>query len=225
MSFKIALDGPSGAGKSTLAKIIARRLNIVYVDTGAMYRTVGLYVRRHEVSPTDAEAVTALLPDIRLDIRFENGAQRILLCGETVGEEIRTPEISMYASHVSAIPAVRSFLLDTQRSIARTQSVIMDGRDIGTVIFPDAEVKIFLIASAEARAKRRTAELLEKGIDAKYETVLAEMLERDKNDRERAVAPAVAAADAVILDNSELDLEGTAEAALAIIRERISAAE
>lgn len=223
MPFKIALDGPSGAGKSTLAKQIAKQLNIVYVDTGAMYRTVGLFVRQRNVSPTDSAAVIALLPEIRLDIRFEEDAQRIYLCGEAVGEEIRTPEISMYASHVSAIPEVRAFLLEAQRSIARTQSVIMDGRDIGTVIFPDAEVKIFLTASAEARARRRTAELLEKGITTTYEEVLADMLTRDKNDRERAVAPAVAAEDAVLLDNSELDLDGTVLAAVAIIRARLSA--
>lgn len=224
MSYKIALDGPSGAGKSSLAKLIARALGIVYVDTGAMYRTVGLFVTRRGVDPSDAEGVAALLPEIRLSIVFENGEQHILLCGEDVGALIRTPEISMAASRVSAIPAVRAFLLDTQRDLAKTSSVIMDGRDIGTVIFPDAEVKIFLTASAEARARRRTLELAEKGIATTYEEVLRDIVERDKNDREREIAPAVAAADAVILDNSELDLDGTVEAAIRIIRARVAEA-
>lgn len=221
MFYKIALDGPSGAGKSSLAKLIAKRLGIVYVDTGAMYRSIGLFVSRRGVDPTDAAAVEALLPEIRLAVRFENGEQHIYLCGEDVGDRIRTPEISLYASRVSAIPAVRAFLLDTQRNIAKTTSVIMDGRDIGTVIFPDAEVKIFLTASLEARAQRRTAELAEKGIEASYEDVLRDMRERDKNDSERAVAPAVAAADAVLLDNSLLDLEGTVAEAVRIIENKL----
>ncbi len=224
MFYKIALDGPSGAGKSSLAKKIAGELGIVYVDTGAMYRTVGLYVLRKGVKPADEDAVSALLPEVRLSVRFEGGEQHIFLADEDVGGLIRTPEISMAASRVSAIPAVREFLLNTQRSIAKTASVIMDGRDIGTVIFPDAEVKIFLTASAEARAKRRTLELAEKGVATTYEEVLRDMIERDKNDREREVAPAVAAADAVLLDNSELDLDGTVKEALRIIRERIAEA-
>lgn len=224
MSYKIALDGPSGAGKSSLAKLIAKKLGIVYVDTGAMYRTIGLYVTRRGVSPSDADAVAALLCDVRLSIVFENGEQHILLGDEDVGGLIRTPEISMAASRVSAIPAVRSFLLDTQRDLAKTSSVIMDGRDIGTVIFPDAEVKIFLTASAEARARRRAAELAEKGVATTYEEVLRDIVERDKNDREREIAPAVAAPDAVILDNSELDLAGTVDAAVRIIRSRIAEA-
>lgn len=221
MSYKIALDGPSGAGKSTLAKLIAKELGIVYVDTGAMYRTIGLYVRQHGILPEDKEKICSLLPDIRLDIAFTDGKQQIFLCGKAIGDEIRTPEISTYASKVSAIPEVRAFLLDTQRSLAATHSVIMDGRDIGTVIFPDAEVKIFLTASEEARARRRTAELAEKGIAADYETVLRDMKERDRADRERTVAPAVAAADAVLLDNSDLDLDGTVKEALRLIRNKI----
>lgn len=221
MNYKIALDGPSGAGKSSLAKRIAKTLGIVYVDTGAMYRTIGLYMTRAGVSLDDEEAVCRLLPNIKLAIRFESGDQHVLLDGEDVGGLIRTPEISMAASRVSAIPAVREFLLDTQRDMAKENSVIMDGRDIGTVIFPDAEVKIFLVASAEARARRRTAELAEKGIAATYEDVLADIIKRDKNDSEREIAPAVAAADAVVLDNSLLDLDGTVAEALRIIRERI----
>lgn len=213
----IAIDGPSGAGKSSLAKAIAKRLGIIYVDTGALYRTIGLYVREHGVDPHDEAGVTALLPEIDLSLRFENGAQRIYLCGKDVGDTIRTPEMSLYASAVSAIGTVRAFLLETQRKVARESSVVMDGRDIGTVILPDAECKIFLTASSEARARRRTAELSEKGLKVTYEEVLADMLLRDRNDSTRALAPAVPAKDAVMLDNSELTEEETLAAALAII--------
>ncbi len=216
----IAIDGPSGAGKSSLAKALAKRLSVIYVDTGALYRAIGLFVRRRETDPKDAEAVTALLPEISLSLAFRDGSQHVYLCGEDVGELIRTPEISMYASAVSAIPAVRAFLLDTQRSLAKENSVIMDGRDIGTVILPNAEAKIFLTASNTARAKRRVLELKAKGIETTYEEVLADMNERDKNDASRAVAPAVPAADAVILDNSDMSEEETIETALRIIREK-----
>lgn len=214
---KIALDGPSGAGKSSLARAIAKKMHIVYVDTGALYRSIGLFTRNAGVDPKDAAAVETLLPEITLEMKFENGEQHIYLCGEDVGDRIRTPEISMYASAVSAIPAVRAFLLDTQRSIAEKTDVIMDGRDIGTVILPDAEVKIFLTASPEARAKRRTLELEAKGITTTYEEVLADMQERDQNDSTRKTAPAIPAADAVFLDNSDMTAEETVEAALKII--------
>ena len=217
---KIALDGPSGAGKSSLAKAIAREMHIVYVDTGALYRSIGLFVRGRGVDPKDAEAVVACLPDIKLDMVFENGEQHIYLCGEDVGNRIRTPEISMYASAVSAIPAVRAFLLETQRSIARKTDVIMDGRDIGTVILPDAEVKIFLTASPEARAKRRLLELQAKGDPITYEELLAQMRERDENDSTRKTAPAIPAEDAVFLDNSDLTAEETVAAALRIILQK-----
>ncbi len=223
MIYKIALDGPSGAGKSTMAKQTAQKLGILYVDTGAMYRTVGLYMKNHGIEKDDENAVTAALSSVHLDIRFENGEQHIYLDGEDVGNRIRTPEISMYASRVSAIPAVRAFLLDAQRSLAQKTSVIMDGRDIGTVIFPDADVKIFLTASAEARAMRRVRELEEKGMPTSYEEVLRDMIERDKNDRERTIAPAVAAEDAVILDNSELSAEETLCAILKIIQDKLAA--
>ena len=169
---QIAIDGPSGAGKSTVAKSVARELGIIYVDTGALYRTIGYFVRSRNVDPKDPEGVAALLPEISVELKYENGRQIVCLNGEDLGDRIRTPEMSMYASAVSAIPAVRTFLLETQRKIARENSVIMDGRDIGTVIFPDAEVKIFLTASAEARAKRRTAELLEKGIQTDRKSVV-----------------------------------------------------
>ena len=159
---KIAIDGPGGAGKSTVAKAVAAKLGIVYVDTGALYRTIGYYVRSKNIDPKDAEAVTAILPEIKIEVKYEGGAQRVYLNGEDLGDAIRTPEMSMYASAVSAIGPVRSFLLDTQRDIARKNSVIMDGRDIGTIILPDAEVKIFMTASPECRAERRYKELCQR---------------------------------------------------------------
>lgn len=216
--YQIAIDGPSGAGKSTLAKILAAKLGFVYVDTGALYRSIGLYMEMNGIDPKDADAVVAALSKITLALEYHDGSQIVLLNGENVGDRIRTPQISMYASAVSAIPAVRTFLLDTQRDIAAKNNVIMDGRDIGTVILPNADVKIFLVSSFETRARRRVKELLEKGIEASYEEVLADMIARDKNDSSRAVAPLVPAEDAVHLDNSSLTLEGTVDAALAIIR-------
>ena len=214
---QIAIDGPSGAGKSSIAKAVAAALGIVYVDTGALYRTVGYYVRSQGVTREDKAGIVACLPAIHIEVRYENGAQHVYLNGEDLGDKIREPEISMYASAVSAVPAVRDFLLDTQRDIAAKNSVIMDGRDIGTVILPNADVKIFMTASVQARAKRRTLELAAKGIEAKYEDVLREMEERDANDRDREVAPAVAAPDAILLDNSDLTVEGTVQAVLDII--------
>lgn len=215
---RIAIDGPGGAGKSSLAKAVAKQLGIIYVDTGALYRTIGVFMLNNNVEPNDAEAVTSLLPSINLEMKFENGQQIILLNGNPVGEEIRTPEASMAASAVSAIASVRSFLLMTQRNIAENNSVIMDGRDIGTVILPRAEVKIFLTASPEARAKRRFAELTAKGIETTYEQVYADMVERDKNDSTRAIAPCVQAEDAVLLDNSELTAEQTVAEVIKIVK-------
>ena len=217
---QIAIDGPSGAGKSSVAKAVAARLGIVYVDTGALYRTVGYYVRSRGVSRTDTDGIVACLPQTSIEVRYENGAQYVYLNGEDLGDRIREPEISMYASAVSAIPAVRAFLLDTQRDIAAKNSVIMDGRDIGTVILPHADVKIFMTASDEARAERRTLELKAKGMDVRFEDVLREMRERDDNDRNREVAPAVAADDAVLLDNSGMTVEESADAVLALVREK-----
>lgn len=217
---RIAIDGPSGSGKSTVAKAVAARLGIVYVDTGALYRSIGYYVRSKDKDPKDAEAVSALLPEIELDVRYENGTQCVYLNGENLGDKIRTPEMSMYASAVSAIPQVREFLLGTQKSIAEKNSVIMDGRDIGTVILPDADVKIFMTASDEARAKRRTDELISKGTNVRYEDVLADMKERDKNDRNRAIAPAVPAPDAVIFDNSGFTPEESTEYVLKLIEKK-----
>ena len=219
---KIAIDGPGGAGKSTVAKAVAKELGIVYVDTGALYRTIGYYVRQKGIDPHDRVRVPAVLCEISIEVKYENGTQRVYLNGEDLGERIRTPEMSMYASAVSAIPEVRAFLLDTQRDIAKKNSVIMDGRDIGTVILPDAEVKIFMTASAECRAHRRYKELCDKGQKVRYEDVLAEMNERDHNDSTRDVAPTAAAADAVLLDNSDLSFEESVAAVIAIVNEKTS---
>lgn len=218
---RIAIDGPGGAGKSSLAKAVAKRLGIIYVDTGALYRTIGVYMLGKGINPSDEEKVSANLPDLKLELKFIDGNQVILLNGKAVGDEIRTPEASMAASAVSALGSVREFLLMTQRNIAENNSVIMDGRDIGTVILPYAEVKIFLTASPEARAKRRFAELTAKGIETTYEKVYTEMVERDKNDSTRALAPCVPADDAVLLDNSELTAEGTTDAVLKIVNKEI----
>ncbi len=219
----IAVDGPAGAGKSYLAKEIAKRLGYIYVDTGALYRTVALCVIENEVEPSDSESIIKLLPSVNVTLNYaEDGTQHVYLSGRDVSNEIRMPHISMAASVVSAIPEVRAFLLDLQRNMAKTNNVVMDGRDIGTVILPDADVKIFLCANEKARAERRYLELIAKGVETTLEAVEREMFTRDKNDSTRKVAPAVAAPDAVILDNSELDREGTVEAALAIIRSKIS---
>ena len=207
---RIAIDGPGGAGKSSVAKLIARDLSIIYVDTGALYRSIGLFILEKGISPTDRAAVIDQLKNIDLKLKFTD-RQILLLNGVDVGDRIRTPEISMAASAVSAIPEVRAFLLDTQRKIAKKNSVIMDGRDIGTVILPDADLKIFLVASPEARAIRRYKELCEKGVETTYESVLSEMQERDKNDSTRDVAPCVPADDAIVLDNSSMTLEETAK--------------
>ena len=217
----IAIDGPGGAGKSTVAKAVAKRLGIVYVDTGALYRTIGLYVKSKGVDPKDAEGVGALLPEISIEVGYENGTQHVYLNGVDHGDAIRTPEMSMYASAVSAIPSVRAFLLETQKEIARKSSVIMDGRDIGTVILPNADVKIFMTASAECRARRRYDELMAKGQQVSYEDVLAEMNQRDGQDSSRAIAPTKAADDAILLDNSDLDFEGSVAAVIEIVKQKV----
>lgn len=219
--YKIALDGPSGSGKSVMARAVSKQLNILYVDTGALYRAIGLYMFRNEVDISDAEKVVENLRNISLELAQGEDGQIVLLNGENVNRDIRLPEISMYASKVSAIPKVRQFLLDIQRDTAKKNNVIMDGRDIGTVIFPEAEVKIFLFASDEIRAKRRYKELVEKGIETTYEEVLSDMLKRDENDRTREVAPALPAEDAVMLDSSELNIEETIAEIIRIIREKI----
>ena len=203
----VAIDGPSGADKSSLAKRLAADLGYVYVDTGAMYRSIGLYAVRQGVDLHDADAVAALLPGIQLDIRLVEGVQHVYLNGEDVSEAIRAEEIGMAASAVSAHPRVRAFLLDTQRGLAANQNVLMDGRDIGTVVLPHATVKIFLTASAEARARRRCKELQEKGQPAELETVLADIRQRDYQDTHREVAPLKQADDAILVDTSDIDFD------------------
>lgn len=221
--YKIAIDGPSGSGKSTLAKNLSKVLGFVYVDTGALYRTVALHMIRNGVDLSDRSSVVAELP--RIDVCFRHdgeGTQHVYLNGEDVNGYIRTPEVSLAASTVSAIGEVRAFLLSAQRGIAEKENVIMDGRDIGTVIFPDAQVKIFLIAGNDARAERRCEELLEKGQKVTLEEVKRDMLTRDENDRNRDTAPAIAADDAILLDNSAYAPEQTLEKALEIIRSVIN---
>ena len=218
---QIAIDGPGGAGKTTLSKGIAQKLGIVYVDTGAMYRTVGLYVRDHGYSYEDTAAVVSLLSEIHIEVKFEDGVQNIYLNGINPGDRIREPEISMYASGVSKIPEVRAFLLETQKDIARKNSVIMDGRDIGTVILPDADLKLFMTASPETRAKRRYIELTEKGQQVTFEQVMAEMVARDAQDAGREIAPAIPADDAIMYDNSGLTFEESLDALLAFIKEKL----
>ena len=216
----VAIDGPSGAGKSSLAKRLAADMGFTYVDTGAMYRSIGLYAVRQGKDPHDAAAVEALLPQIHLDTKLEEGTQHFYLNGEDVSEAIRTPEISYYASKVSAVPEVRRFLLETQRNMAKNGNILMDGRDIGTVILPDAPVKIFLTASAQSRAERRYKELIEKGQQVTMDGILHDINERDRQDMTRAVAPLKQADDAVLLDTSSLTLEESIAAVLRIIREK-----
>ena len=203
----IAIDGPSGAGKSTLAKMLAAKMGIIYVDTGAMYRAVGCYALGKNIPTDDWERVTELLPEIELEIKFISGEQRIYCNGEDYSETIRRPEASMAASNVSAIPAVRAFLLDLQRDFGRRHSIVMDGRDIGTVIFPDAGIKIFLTATSDDRARRRYEEQIAKDFDVDYNTVLADIIRRDENDSSRATAPLKPADDAIILDTTGNDVE------------------
>lgn len=212
MSINIALDGPSGAGKSTIAKMLAKKMEYVYVDTGALYRAIALFMLRNDVDISDDDKVVDMLPQVEVNLSYVDGAQQVLLCGENVSDKIRTPEVSMGASRVSAIPQVRQFLFDLQRNIAKTNNIIMDGRDIGTVVLPNADVKIFLTATAEERANRRFKELQEKGDTSTYEEVLADINQRDYNDTHRDVAPLKKADDAVEIDSTNLDLEQAVQA-------------
>lgn len=217
----VAIDGPAGAGKSTLARRLAAELGYIYVDTGAMFRTIGLYALRAGKDPKDNEAVNALLPEISLKFAFIGGEQHIYLNGEDVSTAIRTEEVGMAASAVGANPEVRAFLLGMQRDMAKTQDVLMDGRDIGTVVLPDATVKIFLTASPEARATRRWKEYQQKGVEVSYEEVLADVRQRDYQDTHRAAAPLKQAEDAVLLDTSALDFEQSLDAMKQIIAKKI----
>lgn len=218
----VAIDGPSGAGKSTIARRAAQMLSFIYVDTGALYRTVGLYMAEHGVEDTkNAEAVAAKLGEVSVDLRFIDGEQRVLLNGEDVSGRIRTPQMAMHASNVSAIPAVRAFLLDMQRDLAKKNNVIMDGRDIGTVVLPNAEVKIFLTASVEARAKRRLLEHEARGEVISFEELVKAIETRDYNDSHRAAAPLKQADDAILVDTTKLTLEESIEAIVSIIRKAL----
>lgn len=217
----VAIDGPSGAGKSTLARAVAAEFGFLYVDTGALYRTVGLYIRRKEIDPDDAAAVAAALPGARVSLAYRGGEQRVFLEDEDVSEAIRTPEASRYASKVSAIPAVRAFLLETQRRMARENNVVMDGRDIGTVVLPDAKIKLFLHASAEDRARRRFEELQARGTPQPYDEVLADIRERDERDENRAAAPLRRADDAIDLDTTGNTLEQSRALLIRTVRERL----
>ena len=223
MSFKsVAIDGPSGAGKSTMAKRLAAELGFLYVDTGAIYRTVGLYAFRNGVAPDDAVAVEAYLSALEIRMNYgDDGLQHMILNGEDVTAAIRQHEISHYASAVSAIPAVRAFLLEMQRKFARESSVIMDGRDIGTVVLPDADLKIYLTADAEDRAQRRYSELLRRGQEANFDQVLKDIIERDYRDMNRETAPLKRADDAVLVDTTGIDLEESYQMMLRLVRERL----
>ncbi|MCR5151323.1 MAG: (d)CMP kinase, partial [Clostridiales bacterium] len=213
----IAIDGPAGAGKSTVARAVAKKLGFIYVDTGALYRAVGVNALRLGVDTKNHQAVSNTLSGINIDLVFENGVQKVLLNLEDVSEEIRTPLASMAASDVSAVPEVRKFLFDLQRNIANTNNCIMDGRDIGTVVLPDAQVKIFLTASPEKRAERRFKELSEKGTEVSFEEVLNDIVQRDYNDSHRPVAPLKMAENGVLVDTSELTLEEAINTVLSVI--------
>ena len=220
MSVAIALDGPAGAGKSSIAKRAAKALDFIYVDTGALYRTIGLAATRKGVEPNPSVEVEKLLNETTVDLTFnDKGEQIVLLDGEDVSGLIRTPEASMMASKISAVPSVRAYLLDLQRNMAKSHNVIMDGRDIGTVVLPDAKVKIFLTASPEARAQRRYKELCEKGMDVKYEDILNDVITRDYNDSHRETAPLKPAEGCVMVDTTELDFEQSVEKIISVIKE------
>lgn len=223
MGINIAIDGPGGAGKSTVARAVAKQLGFIYVDTGVIYRAIGLKFVRTGKSFTN-ENIISVLPGTELSLTHIDGEQHIIIDGEDVSSLIRTQEISSAASKVSAVPEVRAFLLDLQRDIARKNNVIMDGRDVGTVILPNAEVKIFLTANVEVRARRRHRELMAKGLETPdtFERVLKEVAERDKADSERATAPLKPAEDAVLVDTSDMDFEQSVQTVINIIRRKVN---
>ncbi|MBR1481640.1 MAG: (d)CMP kinase [Ruminococcus sp.] len=220
MSIAVALDGPAGAGKSSIAKRAAKALGYIYVDTGALYRTIGLAASRRNIEPVASAALDEMLASIRVDLTFNDKEEQIvLLDGEDVSGIIRTPEASMMASKISAVPSVRAYLLDLQRNMAKTHHVIMDGRDIGTVVLPDAQVKIFLTATPEARAERRYKELVEKGMDVNFEDVLQDVITRDYQDTHRDIAPLKQAEDSIVVDTTKLDFEQSVEKIISVIKE------
>lgn len=217
----IAIDGPAGAGKSTIARRVAQRLGYLYVDTGALYRAIALHMLREGKNPTNSEDVISELDAVQVSLQYVEGVQQVLLGSENVSDSIRTPEVAAASSKVSAIPQVREFLLSLQRNLAKQNDVVMDGRDIGTVVLPNAQVKIFLTASLEERARRRWKELLEKG-DADFNTVLADVKQRDEQDTTRAIAPLVQAPDAILVDTTGITLEQSIDRMLSVIHERLS---
>lgn len=217
----VAIDGPAGAGKSTIARTAAAELGFIYIDTGALYRTIGLSCINKGIDCSDTEKVIPVLSQIKINLKFIDGEQRMFLDDEDVSGLIRTEEVSMSASKVSAIPEVRAYLLELQRGFAKTNNVIMDGRDIGTVVLPGADVKIFLTASSESRAMRRFLQLKEKGIDGDYDSILQDIIKRDHNDMTRETAPLKAADDAVTIDTTELDLLQSIESVISVIKERL----
>ncbi len=221
-NYRIALDGPSGAGKSTIAKRLSAELGFVYVDTGAMYRTIGLYCLQNNIDTADEQKVSSVLPKIKIELKYVDGEQRIILNGADVSSEIRMNEVSMAASKVSAYKEVRKFLLDAQRNVAKEQSVIMDGRDIGTVVLPDAEIKIFIVGDATVRAKRRHKELLEKGQNISLQEVLEDIITRDHNDTNRAESPLAQADDAILLDTTYKNFEQAYASVLEIVKSKMS---
>lgn len=218
----IAIDGPAGAGKSTISKVIAKKLGFIYVDTGAMYRAVALYALQNNINTRNEDGVLeSVLDKIDVDIAYKDSVQHIYLNGTDVSDAIREPEVSMGASDVAVVPAVRLKLVELQRALAKRENVIMDGRDIGTYVLPDAEIKIFLTATVEERAKRRHIELVQKGVDASYKEVLADMIKRDHNDSTRKFAPLKQAEDAVLIDTTEYDFDGSVEAILSYINKKL----
>ena len=218
----IAIDGPAGAGKSTISKVIAKKLGFIYVDTGAMYRAVALYALQNNINTRNEDGVLeSVLDKIDVDIAYKDSVQHIYLNGTDVSDAIREPEVSMGASDVAVVPAVRLKLVELQRALAKRENVIMDGRDIGTYVLPDAEIKIFLTATAEERAKRRHIELVQKGVGASYKEVLADMIKRDHNDSTRKFAPLKQAEDAVLIDTTEYDFDGSVEAILSYINKKL----
>lgn len=217
----VAIDGPAGAGKSTIARAVAAELGFIYVDTGALYRAVGLYGLRKNADTASADQMLPLLEEIKVELAYVEGEQRVLLNGEDVSQAIRVNEASMAASNVSAIPGVRSFLFDLQKNMAKTHNVVMDGRDIGTVVLPEAQVKIFLTATPEERATRRYNELLEKGQKVDFDQLLAEVKQRDYNDSHRATAPLKQAEDAVLVDTTGLDKEQSIKKILDLVRSKL----
>lgn len=224
-SINIAIDGPAGAGKSTIAKAAAKAFGFIYVDTGALYRAVAYFMLSHRIDVNNADKVAGYLCDVVPELKYIDGEQHVFVNGEDVSDKIRTPEVSMGASAVSAIPRVRDFLFDLQKKIAAENNVVMDGRDIGTVVLPNADVKIFLTASPEERARRRHKEITEKGQDVSFEEVLADVNKRDYNDTHRDIAPLKQAEDAVLCDTTNVDLQGAIDMLINIINEKLGARE